>query len=121
MRPKGLDRIFLFEGSISYHSSGEEIYWQFNQSKEEKDRDLQIAKKISKETTYNLLPEEEVNLGNGYKDWFIENYKKPALTMEVSPYVGERKVPQKYYQQIFQQNKNVPIIFAKEILNNSLN
>ena len=118
---KDLTEFCLFEGSISYHSSGEEIYWQFNQSKEEKNRDLQIAKKISEETTYNLLPEEEINLGNGYKDWFIENYKKPALTMEVSPYVGERKVPQKYYQQIFQQNKNVPIIFAREILNNSLN
>ena len=63
-----------------------------------------------------MIEEPRPNRGNGYKDWFIENYKKPALTMEVSPYVGERKVPIKYYQRIFQQNKNVPIIFAKEVL-----
>ena len=113
---KDLTESCLFEGSISYHSSGEEIYWEFNQLEEERCRDFQIAKIISEETGYALIEEPRPNRGNGYKDWFIENYKKPALTMEVSPYVGERKVPIKYYQRIFQQNKNVPIIFAREVL-----
>ncbi|WP_455539263.1 M14 family zinc carboxypeptidase [Terrisporobacter sp.] len=110
---KNLTEFALFDGAISYHSSGEEIYWQYNQLNIE--RDLHIAEKISKETTYSLVEEEEPVRGSGYKDWFIENYQKPSLTMEIAPYVGERKVPAKYYKKIFEQNKNVPFIFAREV------
>jgi len=111
---KHLTEKYLFDGAISYHSSGEEIYWQFNQLNEE--RDLKIANKISNETNYTLLYEEKPNIGSGYKDWFIENYQKPSLTIEVSPYVGENKVPIQNYKKIFEENKNIPIVFANEIL-----
>lgn len=105
---------YNFDGTISYHSSGEVIFWQYNQLYIE--RDLCIANKISKETGYDLELEKEPVTGSGYKDWFIENYQKPALTIEVSPYVGERKVPIENYKDIFERNKNVPILFAKEVL-----
>ena len=111
---KYLNEKYLFDGSISYHSSGEEIYWQFNQLNEV--RDFNVANEISKETKYKLLYEDKPNVGSGYKDWFIENYQKPSLTIEVSPYVGERKVPIENYHKIFEENKNVPLIFANEIL-----
>lgn len=111
---KYLTEKYLFDGSISYHSSGEEIYWQFNQLNEV--RDFNVANEISKETKYKLLYEDKPNVGSGYKDWFIENYQKPSLTIEVSPYVGERKVPIENYHKIFEENKNVPLIFANEIL-----
>lgn len=112
---KCLTEKYLFDGTISYHSSGEEIYWEYNQDEIERCRDLEIVNKISKVTGYNLIEEERPNIGSGYKDWFVENYKKPGLTIEVSPYVGERKVPIRYYKRIFEQNKNVPILFAKEV------
>ena len=88
------------------------IFWQYNQLDIE--IDLSIAKKISKETGYDLESEEGPVTGNGYKDWFIENYQKPALTIEVSPYVGERKVPIENYKDIFERNKNVPIYLPKK-------
>lgn len=113
---RDLSEYCLFEGSISYHSSGEEIYWQFNQDEEDFKRDFEIAKIISKETGYKLIEEDKPNEGSGYKDWFIENYHKPSLTMEVSPYVGERKVPIENYSKIFAENKNIPLIFAQKIL-----
>ena len=59
--------------------------------------------------------EKEPVTGSGYKDWFVENYQKPGLTIEVSPYVGERKVPIENYKDIFERNKNVPILFAQEV------
>ena len=65
---------------------------------------------------YNLEIEKEPVTGSGYKDWFVENYQKPGLTIEVSPYVGERKVPIENYKDIFERNKNVPILFAQEVL-----
>ena len=110
---KCLTEKYRFDGTISYHSSGEVIFWQYNQLNIE--RDLSIANTISKETGYNLEIEKEPVTGSGYKDWFIENYQKPGLTIEVSPYVGERKVPIENYKDIFERNKNVPILFAQEV------
>lgn len=103
----------LFAGTISYHSSGEEIYWYYNQENEK--RDLMIAEKIAQLTTYKLIPKHFPATGSGYKDWFIENYHRPSLTIEVSPYVGPKKVPARNYATIFHQNKNVPIVFANSI------
>lgn len=110
---KCLTEKYRFDGTISYHSSGEVIFWQYNQLNIE--RDLSIANTISKETGYNLEIEKEPVTGSGYKDWFIENYQKPGLTIEVSPYVGEKKVPIENYKDIFERNKNVPILFAQEV------
>lgn len=107
---KVLTECYNFNGTISYHSSGEEIYWYFNQINE--NRDLIIAKSIALLTGYKLTPKEESTTGNGYKDWFIENYKGPSLTIEVSPYVGPTIVPAENYYVIFQKNINVPIVFA---------
>ena len=103
----------LFAGTISYHSSGEEIYWYYNQ--ENTQRDLIIAKQIAQLTNYKLIPKKIPTTGSGYKDWFIETYQQPSLTIEVAPYVGPKKVPKRFYPSIFYKNKNVPIIFAKSI------
>ena len=110
---KCLTEKYLFDGTISYHSSGEVIFYKYNQLNME--RDLAIASKISNETGYVLEEEKTPIAGSGYKDWFIENYEKPALTIEVSPYVGEQKVPVENYRDIFERNKNVPILFAQEV------
>lgn len=110
---KCLTEKYLFDGTISYHSSGEIIYYQYNQLNIE--RDLAIANKIYKETGYVLEEEKQPVTGSGYKDWFIENYEKPGLTIEVSTYVGEQKVPVENYRDIFERNKNVPILFAQEV------
>ena len=105
---------YKFDGTISYHSSGEEIYWYYNQIHTH--RDFIIANEISKETGYKLVPKEVSNTGSGYKDWFIEQYEKPGLTIEVSPYVGPVKVPIENYNDIWQKNRNVPILFAQGVL-----
>ena len=110
---KCLTEKYLFDGTISYHSSGEVIFYQYNQL--DMQRDLEIASEISKETGYELEEENPPVTGSGYKDWFIENYEKPALTIEISPYVGEQKVPVENYREIFERNKNVPILFAQEV------
>ncbi|HHX62391.1 MAG TPA: peptidase M14 [Epulopiscium sp.] len=103
----------LFDGSISYHSSGEIIFWHFNQK--EVLRDYQIAQAVAKATGYSLVKKGNPSRGNGFKDWFVETYEKPGLTIEISPYVGPQKVPFYTYQSIWEKNKNVPIIFASQV------
>ncbi len=103
----------LFDGSISYHSSGEIIFWHFNQQNVA--RDQKIAQAVSKATGYRLVGKSNPTIGNGFKDWFVEKYQKPGLTIEISPYVGSKAVPISRYQSIWEKNKNVPIIFASQV------
>lgn len=110
---KSLTQRYLFDGTISYHTSGEVIFYQYNQL--DMKRDFEIASKISTLTGYEIEEGSLPVLGSGYKDWFIENYKKPALTIELSPYVGEQKVPRANYRDIFERNKDVPIVFGQEV------
>ena len=60
---KILTECYNFNGTISYHSSGEEIYWYFNQINE--NRDLIIAKNIALLTGYKLVPKEKIY----YRQW----------------------------------------------------
>lgn len=67
--------------TISYHCKGEEIYFDFNQSKENYLRDKKIAERISCITGYKIV--ENLKSGGGYKDWCADVLKIPSLTIEV--------------------------------------
>ena len=38
----------------------------------------------------------------GYKDWFIQNYRRPGYTIEVG--MGENPLPLEQFDQIYQDN-----------------
>jgi len=67
--------------TVSYHSKGEVIYYEFYQKAKNLKRDKQIVTELSKWTGYTVLP-----LGassGGYKDWCIQEFKIPSFTIEV--------------------------------------
>lgn len=67
--------------TVSYHTAGEEIYWQYKQTGKRAARDKKLASLLSKSTGYPLG-----NAGNshgGYKDWCILRLKIPSFTIEV--------------------------------------
>ena len=53
--------------TLSYHSKGEEIYWEFFQGEKIRSRDKKIAKVAAKSTGYPLKSA-GISVG-GYKDW----------------------------------------------------
>jgi len=67
--------------TISYHSSGGEVYWYFNQPVSQGARDKKIALALSESCSYPL----KYTFGSvgGYKDWCIEKLKIPAFTVEI--------------------------------------
>lgn len=67
--------------TISWHTKGEEIYWEFHQSLKARLRDRRLAVVLSKSTGYPLFSVK--NSAGGYKDWCIEKLKIPAFTVEV--------------------------------------
>lgn len=69
-----------FELTISYHTQGKEIYWQFLDY--EPPRSRQIGEFFAKTSGYVLAQVPYASSFAGYKDWFIQNYNRPGYTIE---------------------------------------
>ncbi|WP_256358399.1 M14 family zinc carboxypeptidase [Bacillus sp. sid0103] len=99
--------------AVAYHTAGREIYWNYKNGKNLK-RDKQIAKKVSKLTGYKLAMPVQNAIGGGFTDWFITTYHRPALTIEISRYVGETNPPLSIFHNEWKRNRYVGLKLAKE-------
>lgn len=68
------------DATLSYHTKGEEIYWEYGQKGEALERDGRIAAALAEETGYAAV--KITGSGGGYKDWCIRERKIPAFTIE---------------------------------------
>ncbi|MFJ7639509.1 M14 family zinc carboxypeptidase [Peribacillus sp. NPDC097225] len=100
------------EIAISYHSSGQIIFWKYQQTGSRYTQDAHYASKLSKITGYSLVKSK--SFGGGFSDWFSTVEKKPAFTIEVSPAVGETHVPLRNYAKIWSQNASIGLYTAQE-------
>ena len=46
----------------------------------------------------------------GYKDWFIQNFRKPGYTVEVG--MGDNPLPLEQFDQIYRDNLGILVIAA---------
>lgn len=100
------------EVSVSYHSSGEILYWNFLQKGTWYQRDHAYAKQIGNMTGYSLVYPGANPSGGGFTDWFITNYKRPAFTPEISRYYPETSPPLSEFNRVWSQNKAVGLYVA---------
>lgn len=70
------------KATVSWHTKGGEIYWEFYQRGARKRRDRKLAEVLSKSTKYPLSS--APNSAGGYKDWCVETLKIPAFTVEAA-------------------------------------
>ncbi len=91
--------------TVSYHSKGEEIYYEFFQDEIAKKRDRALAEAVANKTGYKIKST-PFSCG-GYKDWCIERLKIPALTIEVGEDSLSHPIKKEYLPQIFAKNKDV--------------
>lgn len=99
--------------SISYHSKGNEIYWEFYQDEIFRERDYKIAKSISKTTGYPLKT--AYGSAGGYKDWCIEKLRIPAFTIEVGSDSEKHPIEKNALSYIFERNKEVINVTLKAL------
>ncbi len=74
---RGLDGVGLL---ITLHTQGEEIYWSYRGHAAPGAE--AIARKLSQMTGYCLAEAAGLSGYGGMKDWFIEEYNRPAYTFE---------------------------------------
>lgn len=91
--------------TISYHSKGEEIYYEFFHDELRLKRDYALASAVQKVTGYKI--KSTPNSCGGYKDWCIDKLKIPALTIEVGDDNLSHPIGEESLDIIYKKNKRV--------------
>lgn len=89
--------------TISYHTQGKEIYWDFQNINPP--RGYEIGEQFARVSGYSL---EEVPYNSsfaGYKDWFIQTYNRPGYTIEAG--IGVNPLPISQFNEIYKDNEGI--------------
>lgn len=88
---------------LAYHSQGEVIYWKFL------DQEVPGAKALGEEfarlSGYSLEDTPYASSFAGFKDWFIQDFRKPGYTIEVGK--GTNPLPVSQFPVIFRDNLGI--------------
>lgn len=88
---------------LAYHSQGEVIYWTYqDKTPPEAER---IGKLFSSLSGYTLAEATGITSYSGYKDWFIDKYRRPGYTIEVG--LGKNPLPISQFAKIYQDNEEI--------------
>ena len=100
--------------TVSYHSKGEEIYYEFFQTGKRLERDFVLAKSVADVTGYAI----KSTLGScgGYKDWCIDKLKIPSLTIEVGNDCLTHPIKKRSLGKIYKKNKRVVTTLMQKLL-----
>ena len=93
---------------LAFHTQGKAIYWQF--------RDYQVpgARALGEEfarlSGYSLEDTPYESSFAGYKDWFIQNFRRPGFTIEAG--VGSNPLPISQFDEIYRDNLGILVTAA---------
>lgn len=104
--------LFQFDMTISLHSQGQEIYWNYLNYKIEKA--YEIGKKLEKASGYQLTEPNYNSSFAGYKDWFIENYRKPGYTIEIGKGEEGKSLPLERAKEIYEEMEELFLVAIQE-------
>lgn len=99
--------------TLSYHTKGEEIYWWFYQSTHTCPRDLRVAKAVSGACGYPIK-EAKGSVG-GYKDWCIQEFAIPSLTIEAGRESKSHPLNEEELKDIIKKNKRVLQVMSQAV------
>ena len=89
---------------LAYHSQGKEIYWQFENYVVPGAREL--GEVMARVSGYTLAETPYESAFAGYKDWFIQQFRRPGYTIEVGS--GVNPLPLTQFPEIYRDN--VPLL-----------
>ncbi len=93
---------------LAYHTQGEEIYWQFRDIPVPGAREL--GEEFARLSGYTLADAPYASSFAGYKDWFIQEYRRPGFTIEAG--LGENPLPLSQFDEIYRDNLGILVTAA---------
>ncbi len=100
---------------LSYHSSGEEIYWDYGQTGKRRTMESTLVRELSALTGYRLLPEAPDEAG--CSDWVSRRLGVFACTIETGKHSAP--VPEEELPEITARNMLVPCAAADFFVNHT--
>ncbi|GKX28860.1 peptidase M14 [Vallitalea longa] len=91
---------------LAYHSQGQVIFWNFRDLQPE--ISLYIGETFANASGYELAAEELSQSLAGYKDWYIQEFRKPGYTIEVGK--GENPLPIEQFDMIYENNEELLLL-----------
>ena len=92
---------------LAYHSQGEVIYWQFG---EEVPGARELGERFAQVSGYALADTPYESSFAGYKDWFIQEFRRPGYTIEVG--MGDNPLPLTQFDKIYRDNLGILVTAA---------
>lgn len=92
--------------TLSFHTKGEEVYYNFYQRGARYWRDRKIAKLVASTLGYKIKNVQRVSSG-GYKDWCVSALKIPALTVELASDDFVHPIKEEYAEKLFYKVKDL--------------
>jgi len=95
-----------FRLALAYHSQGRVIYWNYlNLAPPES---LTIANAFARVSGYIVSDVPYEAAYAGYKDWFIQEYRRPGFTIEVG--LGQNPLPISQFNTIYNDNEEILLL-----------
>ena len=93
---------------LAYHTQAKVIYWQFRDYEVPGAREL--GEEFARLSGYSLEDTPYESSFAGYKDWFIQNWRRPGYTIEVGS--GENPLPLEQFDEIYRDNLGILVTAA---------
>ncbi len=93
---------------LAFHSQGKEIYWSFQDIPVEGAREL--GEQFARVSGYTLTEPAFNSSFAGYKDWFIQQFRRPGYTIEVGR--GVNPLPLEQFDEIYRDNLGILVLAA---------
>ena len=97
------------DGSLSFHSKGEVVYYGFKMSGKRLKEEKKMVKNICKINGYT--PVKTKNSTGGLSDYLSYFYNIPAFTIELGSDFLNHPISEKYLYDIFKKNKDIVLTF----------
>ena len=93
---------------LAYHAQGKEIYWTFLDYQVPGAREL--GERLAEVSGYRLAEPAPESSYAGYKDWFIQAFRRPGYTVEVGS--GVNPLPLSQFGEIYRDNLGILVTAA---------
>ncbi|MFJ8258782.1 M14 family zinc carboxypeptidase [Peribacillus asahii] len=90
-----------FSRVLAFHTQGQVIYWGFDNL--EPPESEVMVKEFSRVSGYE--PVQTIESYAGYKDWFIQDWRRPGFTVELGQ--GTNPLPLSQFQEIYQESLGI--------------
>lgn len=95
---------------LAFHAQGKEIYWQFGETEIPGAREL--GEEFARVSGYTLTDAPYESGFAGYKDWFIQRFRKPGYTIEVGE--GVNPLPLSQFPEIYRDVLGILVTAADQ-------